>query len=138
MIELRAQELTDHHGLGDACAVLLLQALLELGIRGESECVMARGCVDEQVELGGVAQEDVGLGDFRVAGDAGGGRSVVAGRADESQHRGEECVVDGVAGVEGDVIREVLEVGLRQGLRARVGLQRREQGAEFFGEVDLL
>ena len=38
--ELRAQDLTDHHGLGDACAVLLLHALLKLGVRRESECVL--------------------------------------------------------------------------------------------------
>ena len=38
-----------------------------------------------------------------------------------------ERVGDGVAGVEGDVVREVLEVGLGQGLRARVGPQCGEQ-----------
>ena len=46
--------------------------------------------------------------------------------------------MDWVAGVEGDVICEVREVGLGQGLRAGVGLQRAKEGAEFLGEVDLL
>ena len=129
--ELRAQDFTNHHGLGDARAVLLFHALLELGVRGEAVGLVSGGCVDKEVELGCVPQEDVRFGNLRIACDAGRARAVVTRRADEPQYRGEQGIVDWVAGVEGDVVCEMWEVGLRQ----REGKEEEEEEKERRGVV---